>query len=183
MKLNKTSILILCCLIALSITMSACKRNGLDLEKNDTEVKSNPIVALSQDEEKSAGDTDGNIIHSNTVGQYDVFMKKAEAIETYSKENYETATTQTALNTESYAVYVKWDSLLNEVFQYLKSTMNVEEFSLLEAEEDKWIKEKEKGMDDAAAEWEGGSGEPLARNSAGIQYTSERCYFLISLVK
>ena len=53
----------------------------------------------------------------------------------------------------------------------------------LEAEEAAWIQTKESAIEAAGAEWEGGSGEPLARNAAGIQYTRERCYYLISLVK
>ena len=115
--------------------------------------------------------------------QHQSFLEKAEEIEQYSKTYYEPAQTQVDLNQQSGEVYRKWDALLNEVYQYLKTTMDADAFATLEAEEAAWIQTKESAIEAAGAEWEGGSGEPLARNAAGIQYTRERCYYLISLVK
>lgn len=183
MKFKKSNILIICFVIILSMIMSACESNTSDVEKNDIVTETMQVDDVPQDESNSENSANGNKTNSNSTEKYNEFIKKAEDIEKYSKENYETATTQSELNTESYNVYVKWDSLLNEVYQYLKANLNSDDFSVLEAEEVDWIKEKEKGMEEAAAEWEGGSGEPLARNSAGIKYTSERCYYLISFVK
>lgn len=51
--------------------------------------------------------------------KYAEFIEKAEEIEKYSKENYESAETQQALNIESYNVYLKWESLMNEVYKHL----------------------------------------------------------------
>ena len=45
-----------------------------------------------------------------------------------------------------------------------------------------WIAKKEKAMAEAGAQWEGGMGEPMARNMTAIEYTRERCYHLISLI-
>lgn len=115
--------------------------------------------------------------------KYSEFVKKAKEIEKYSKENYETAETQQVLNIESYNVYLKWEVLMNEVYEYLGENVSADVFSALEAEQEAWLAEKEKAVEEAAAKWKGGSGEPLARNSAGIKYTKERCYYLISLVK
>lgn len=115
--------------------------------------------------------------------KYEEFTAKAAEIERYSAEYYETAQTQADLNLESYNVYVKWDALLNEVYQYLKESMDAEEFAALEADELKWIAEKEAAIEAAAEEWKGGSGEPMARNSAAAKHTEERCYHLISLVR
>ena len=58
-------------------------------------------------------------VSDKNAEQYNAFMAKAEAIEDYSKENYETAELQSVLNEESYQVYLKWDALLNEVYQFL----------------------------------------------------------------
>ena len=42
--------------------------------------------------------------------------------------------------------------------------------------------ETEIAIDEASAEWEGGSGEPMARNMTAARYTKDRCYYLISLI-
>ena len=115
--------------------------------------------------------------------KYSEFIEKAEEIEEYSKESYETAETQQAMNIESYNVYLKWEALMNEVYEYLGENVSADVFSALEDEQEEWLFEKEKAVEEAAAKWKGGSGEPLARNSEGIKYTKERCYYLISLLK
>ncbi len=115
--------------------------------------------------------------------QYELFMDKADEIEDYNEAHFETATTQLEYNTESYQVYMKWDALLNEVYRYLESTMDAEAFAALEAEEIAWIQEKESAIEAAGNAWKGGSAEALARNAEGIEYTRERCYYLISLIK
>ncbi len=120
---------------------------------------------------------------NRSVEKYSEFIEKAEEIEKYSKENYETAETQLVLNTESYNVYLKWEALMNEVYEYLGENVSADLFSTLKAEQEEWLFEKEKAVEEAAAKWKGGSGEPLARNSTEIKYTKERCYYLISLVK
>lgn len=122
-------------------------------------------------------------VSDKNAEQYNAFMAKAEVIEDYSKENYETAELQSVLNEESYQVYLKWDALLNEVYQFLKIDMDAEAFAALEAEELAWIKMKESAVEAAGDAWKGGSAEPMARNAEGIKYTRERCYYLISLVK
>lgn len=183
MKLKKLNVLIICLVIILSMFMSACESNAVNVENKNMVTETAQKNAFTQDEENLDNFVDENKMASETTEKYNEFVKKAEEIEKYSKENYETATTQYELNTESYNVYVKWDFLLNEVYQYLKATINSDDFSALEAEEIEWIKEKEKCVEEATVEWQGGSGEPLARNSAGIKYTRERCYYLISLIK
>ena len=77
--------------------------------------------------------------------------------------------------------YLEWKVKAKEKFSDLLGIQNC--ISCSDEIEIKWIEEKEKGIAEAAAEWEGGSGEPMARNSAGIKYTSERCYYLISIIK
>ena len=90
--------------------------------------------------------------------------------------------TQSDINMESGVVFEKWDVLLNEVYQYLKTEMSESEFKQLEADEFAWIAEKEKAIAEAGAQWEGGTGEPMARNMTAIEYTRDRCNYLISLI-
>ena len=111
------------------------------------------------------------------------YMLMAREIEQYSDDYYKTETDQATLNIESYNVYIKWDELLNEVYDHLSSTMPEIEFKALEADEIDWIAEKEAAIDEAAAGYEGGSMESLIRNNTAIAYTQQRCYYLISLVE
>ena len=119
---------------------------------------------------------------NTSISKKDEFLEKADDIEQYSENYLETAETQSEINSESSIVYKKWDVLLNEVYQYLKTIMSDSEFNQLQESEISWIAEKEKAIKAAGAEWEGGSGEPMARNMTAIQYTKERCYYLISLI-
>lgn len=119
---------------------------------------------------------------NEALDKKNAFLDKADDIEWYSETYLETAETQSEINSESSIVYKKWDALLNEVYQYLKTIMSDSEFKQLQEDEIAWITKKEKAIDAAGAEWEGGSGEPMARNLTAIQYTEERCYYLISLI-
>ena len=111
------------------------------------------------------------------------YSARAAQIEEYTKTHLDTATTQVEINRESANVFEQWDVLLNDVYQYLKTIMPNDEFKQLEKDEINWIKEKEKAMKEASAEWGGGSGEPMARYGTASRYTKERCYYLISLIK
>ena len=61
--------------------------------------------------------------------------------------------------------------------------MSQNEFATLQKDEQNWIKKKENAINEAGKEYEGGSMAPLARNSVGIDYTKERCEYLLSLIK
>lgn len=126
--------------------------------------------------------TDEPNTSSERLSKKDLFLDKADDIEWYSETYLETAETQSEINSESSVVYKKWDALLNEVYQYLKTIMSDDEFKQLQEDEFAWVTKKEKAIEAAGAEWEGGSGEPMARNMTAIQYTEERCYYLISLI-
>lgn len=90
---------------------------------------------------------------------------------------------QQTMNVKSGEIYDEWDRLLNEIYGYLKETMSQSEFTALQKDEQNWIKQKENAINEAGKEYEGGSMAPLARNSVGIEYTKERCEYLLSLIK
>lgn len=110
------------------------------------------------------------------------YMKRASEIETYDREVSKTAMDQTSMNQSSYEVYMMWDTLLNDVYQYLKATLPSDKYKALQSDEIEWIQEKEAAMESAASVYEGGTMAPLVRNSTGSDYTRERCYYLISLI-
>ena len=119
---------------------------------------------------------------SGASAQKDAFLRRAEEIEIYSEQHYENAMSQAEINAEAYEVYSQWDALLNEVYQYLKDTLPNDRFNALKLEQIAWIQEKESAVETAAAEWSGGSGEPMARYSTAADYTMERCFRLIEMI-
>lgn len=147
-------------------------------------LSSQPTQLSAQAETPAAGGEGGNIdAQKSRTANREEFLSRAKAIEEYAKTNLDTAIIQADMNRESAIVYEKWDNLLNEVYQYLKTILSDSEFAALKKEEYQWIQEKEAEMDAAGAMFEGGSGEPLARNSVGIEYTGKRCYALIMRIQ
>ncbi len=111
------------------------------------------------------------------------FLVRASEIEEYTTEYSNGMLNQTQLNQGAYTIYEKWDDLLNEVYQYLKTTMSDSEFESLRTDERAWIKEKDAAVEDAARDWAGGTGEPMVRYLTAADYTKERTYYLISLIE
>lgn len=77
--------------------------------------------------------------------------------------------------------YQALDLILNKVYEYLKANMAPADFKKLEADEVKWIKEKEAAM---VKESEGLDGDykEVRRLSTAVSYTQDRCYYLIMLI-
>lgn len=120
---------------------------------------------------------------NNSFDDIHVFLKKADEIREYSKNHLESANTQYELNTESGAVLEKWETLLSEVRKYLEKELPDSEYEKLQVNELDWLAEKENAINEAAEEWKGGSGEPMARNMAAIRCIEERFTYLITLLK
>lgn len=142
------------------------------------------IYRFNEPEETFDVDEDNaNVNDSGTEGMKDYFLERAREIETFSDSWAETAMTQAEINAGASEEYARWDALINEIYQYLKSTLPENQFNALKQEQIVWVEEKEAAMDAAADEWAGGSGETMARASAGSEYTQSRCYELIEMIQ
>jgi len=111
------------------------------------------------------------------------FLKRCEDTESWARAYGEVCVTQHDINKASGEIYAAWDDILNEVYTYLQDTMLSDEFEELKTDEIEWIKEKEAAVEAEGRNWEGGSGAPMAKNMVATDYTKERCYYLISLIK
>ena len=103
----------------------------------------------------------------------DYFETTAGSIEEYSRQYLDSATSESTLLQESKEVFEKWDVLLNEVYRYLKIKLAPDIFSALEKEELEWIRQKEDAMYSLS---------DADYYLCGIEFTRERCYYLISLI-
>ncbi len=101
--------------------------------------------------------------------------------ETKSKEleaQLNNASSQTDMNITSGELYKLWDETINSVWTILRESMGEREFDyLLELQLD-WIEKKEYAVQQAAAEYQGGSMASLAANQKAIEMTRERVYEL-----
>jgi uncharacterized protein YecT (DUF1311 family) len=76
--------------------------------------------------------------------------------------------------------YDMYDKALNEIYALLKKQLSPETMKNLQAEQLKWIKEKEAAANEAASEFKGGTFEFVAYNSSLYESTKKRCYELVN---
>lgn len=89
--------------------------------------------------------------------------------------------TQAEYNEKSMELYNTWDYALNEIWDALKRIKTEEEMKPITAEELAWIDQKEQAVQEAGAEFEGGSLKPLVVNQKAAQMTEDRVYELMKL--
>ncbi len=90
---------------------------------------------------------------------------------------------QMELNEKSDQLFRIWDSLLNDVWGYLRSNLDAEEMERLTKEQLEWIGAKEQSMDEAGAEVEGGSMYGMVVALTGAELTRERVFELVELAE
>lgn len=106
------------------------------------------------------------------------YYERLTLLEQKEQELEDSATDQVSMNRTSGEIYEMWDEELNYVYQQLKKTLTEDEFQLLKEEEIEWIEYRDQLADDAAQEWAGGSGMPMAVNTALSEATKARVYEL-----
>ena len=87
------------------------------------------------------------------------------------------------MNLKSQELYELWDGALNYLWGELKDSLPEEDFSKLLDEQRIWIVEKEKSVEEAGKEVEGGSIYSMVVNMEAAKITEERVYELYELLK
>lgn len=95
------------------------------------------------------------------------------------KKNFKYDGPQIEMNQDSYKEFKIWDKELNRVYKLLYKGLSTKQKKVLKKKQIRWIKQKEKKAAKEAAQWAGGSGQPLARNSVLITETKKRLRWLI----
>ena len=88
------------------------------------------------------------------------------------KKNFKYDGPQLEMNQDSYKE-------LNRVYKLLYKGLSAKQKKVLKKKQIRWIKKKEKEAAKEAAQWAGGSGQPLARNMVLITETKKRLRWLI----
>lgn len=87
--------------------------------------------------------------------------------------------TQADMNINSQRRYELWDEVLNKIWDSLERTMDKDAFKVLKQEQLLWIDRKEAKMDDAAAQYAGGSLSAGAYYGTGAEITERRVHELL----
>jgi len=88
---------------------------------------------------------------------------------------------QAEMNEFAKELYDTWDHALNTLWKELKETLPEDEFAKLLEEQRAWITEKERAVEEAGKEYEGGSIYPLIVNMKAAEITEERVYELYEM--
>lgn len=140
----------------------------------DTEL---PFYALNN-EKQQYGFSSYNIV-DNLKDNLALIEDRAASLET----SLETETlTQSEYNENTEALYWLWDSALNQIWEVLKQVLDTETMASLTAEELEWIAAKEQAVDEAGAEYEGGTMQPMIMNRKAAEITKTRVYELMELL-
>lgn len=125
-----------------------------------------------------------SIIKTEQQIQYEKFQDALSSIERIDKSVCsDEMLAQFEINIMSDRVSKKWESLMKEMLSYLKNNLTDEDYSVINAEQEKSMKEAEAKAKEASKDWEGGSGETMARNSAYTEVWSKRSRALLEDVK
>ena len=89
------------------------------------------------------------------------------------------ARNQADLSQLSYDNYQHWDSLLNEIYQDIKSELSNSAFEALKESETVWIAQRDATADERAADWVGGTGYTAGYYGALSDSTGKRCQWLV----
>ena len=84
------------------------------------------------------------------------------------KKNFKYDGPQLEMNQDSYKEFKIWDKELNRVYKLLYKGLSAKQKKVLKKKQIRWIKKKEKEAAKEAAQWAGGSGQPLDRKSTRL---------------
>lgn len=120
---------------------------------------------------------------STEAAQIALLIASAEEKAAKLDAQLQAATSQTDMNITSAEIYQLWDDTINAVWNILRESMDPGEFNSLLDWQLEWIDDKEYAVQQAAAEFEGGSMASLAANQKASELTRERIYELAEYAK
>ncbi len=133
---------------------------------------------------ETAAPIQGSVPTEDKESELDIYMATLEESSDAIRFSLEhEAFTQAEMNAKSAELYKLWDDALNYLWGKLKAALPEEEFSKLLDEQLIWISDKEKAVQEAGREFEGGSMSALAENSKAAGITQERVYELYDILK
>jgi uncharacterized protein YecT (DUF1311 family) len=115
--------------------------------------------------------------------KYNEFLTKLNIIEKNDAEGNEKAATTYDITMYANEFNKQYDTLLNDIYNYLKGVMPENEFKKLQNEEVKWINEKESAIKESHEKYKGGSINAYIGGLTSLGYTHNRIKELLEEVK
>ncbi|RFB13464.1 DUF1311 domain-containing protein [Bacillus sp. HNG] len=139
------------------------------------ESKETSVSDESVDAESPDTSVEGSSENSALKEQY---LNELAAIEE-EIENKPEGETQIEMEDIASGVYEIWDNELNKIWKELEKQLPTKKMDKLREEQRQWIKEKYRIASEEAAQYEGGTMEPLVKVNTQARVTKERCYELV----
>ena len=120
--------------------------------------------------------------YSANNNKFNEFLERLNEIEKNSS-----VASEKAVSTYEIAMYAgdfakQYDTLLNDIYDYLKEVMPENEFKKLKNEEIEWIYEKEVAIDSSLEQHKGGSMCAYIASLTTLGYTHDRIYELLNYI-
>jgi uncharacterized protein YecT (DUF1311 family) len=198
---NKKIALVLTASIAIS-TLAACKKDTIKTQNTINEIEQNQEAkdSIKKGDDTSKADSsvstkettvNKNVQETNTIntvtkiegrreeflGRLDCIQKQLDVLPVKKASDAGTTSAMRSYYGQSYDTY---DKALNEIYSLLKEQLSQDAVKNLQAEETKWIKDKEAEANRSASEFKGGTFELVAYNISLYESTKNRCYELIN---
>jgi len=162
--------------------------NSNNTKSDDKNVNSNSNNDKSnnQNADSNSNNKIGEQKHFNYTmdsGKYNEFLTKLNTIEKNDAEGNEKAATTYDITMYSKEFNKQYDTLLNDIYNYLKGAMPENEFKKLQNEEVKWINEKESAIKESHEKYKGGSINAYIGGLTSLGYTHDRIKELLEEVK
>ena len=161
------------------VTFTDCsfKNNQYSKFANRKVKQINCMISDNGDPDMSNVDESHVTDASGLISEYDEVAKRQKEID--DSFGSDSLLDQQTMNSLSYESYDMWDHLLNDIWGYLRNTLEEKEMDELTEEQKQWIKEKEASVRAAGADFEGGSMQPMLEYSTGSDITKKRVDYLM----
>lgn len=189
--------------IAISVSMlAACSKDTTKAQDTTNKIEQNQQVKVnvtkapnisksdssSSSKEAAVNNSIQDTSKSNTgtkiegrreefLGRLDSIQKQLDVLPEKKASDSGTTIGMRSYYGESYDMY---DKALNEIFSLLKDQLSQDTMKNLQAEEIKWIEQKEAAANREAAQYKGGTFELVAYNISLSESTKKRCYELVN---
>lgn len=171
------------------------KSDNQNKDSNSDNTKSDDENANNSSNSANSNDQNANSNYNNNTGaqkhfnytmdssKYNEFLTKLNTIEKNDVEGNEKAATTYDITMYAVEFNKQYDTLLNDIYNYLKGVMPESEFKKLQNEEVKWINEKETAIKKSQEEHKGGSMNAYTASLTSLGYTHNRIKELLEEVK
>lgn len=167
------------------ILLVGCNTEPTTKQKNEDELGKPEQVTteskINENEETENSEITKDEENASTKSNREEFLRKLTEIE-HSLSEFDQAIengTTVELKQIQGEIFVRWDHVLNEIYQALEEQLSQNDMDKLREEQREWIKYRDDTAKEAASKYEGGTMESLEYISVQAQLTKERCYELV----